>query len=100
MAHDYKIGTMRAEAVSHYSSPEKCWKMISSFPSETFQLPDGTRPFAGVDLGVHRTARLIVCRPPPLILPHQHSDVNVNGKSKMYILYEIHQPRIPDSSQL
>lgn len=77
MAHDNHIGAMRAEPSSHYSSPENCWKPIRSVPFETFQLPDGTRPFAGVDLGVHRTIRLMVSRPPPLIILQQDSDANV-----------------------
>lgn len=74
IAHDNQIGAMRAEAFSRYSSPEKCWNPIRTIDYDTFQLPDGTRPFAGVDLGVHRTVRLMACRPPPLMLLQQHSD--------------------------
>ena len=72
IAHDNGIGAMRAEAVSRYSSPEKCWEPIKIIRYESFQLSDGTRPFDGINLGVHQTAKLMACRPPPLILAHQH----------------------------
>jgi len=66
IAHVNETSAIRAEGFSHYYAPEKCWQTIRTIHYETFQLPDGKRPFAGVDLGVHRTLRLLACRPPPL----------------------------------
>jgi len=87
IAHDNKIGAMRAEPSSQYSSPEECWKIIQKIHFETFQLPDGTRPFDGIDFGVHRGTRLVACRPPPLIHFLQHSDAiainNLIAESKI-----------------
>ncbi len=75
IAHENNIGAMRVEAASQYAATEKCWQLIRTIPYETFQLPDGKRPFSdGVDLGVHQTIRLLACRPPPLALFHEQSD--------------------------
>lgn len=82
MAHDNNIGAIRAVAFSHFSSTEKCWKLIRTIDYDTFQLPDGTRPFAGVELGVHRTARLMACPPPPLINFQKNSDANMTTQRR------------------
>lgn len=86
IAHANQIGAMMVEGINHYAASEKCWQLVHTFHFETFQLPDGTRPLAEVDLGVHRTARLLACRPPPLLtLFHQQSDAAMKSllKSKM-----------------
>ncbi len=61
-------GAWKAEAFSHYFGIEKDWELIKSIDLEDYQLPNGTRPLAGVDLGVHRTVRLLACRVPPTLL--------------------------------
>ena len=66
ISEDYKVGAWKTEIFSHYAGREKIWQVIRSINFEDLQLPDGTRPLAGVDLGVHRTARLLACRPPSL----------------------------------
>ncbi len=68
IAIENKAGVWKAEAFSHYFGMEKDWQLIKSIDLDDYQLPDGTRPLAGVDLGVHRTVRLLACRVPPTLL--------------------------------
>ena len=49
-------------AVSHYSAKSTAklgGRILRSMDLDTFELPDGTRPFAQVDMGIHRTAYLV-----------------------------------------
>lgn len=57
------IGALRGFAFNRYVAP-KGWEIIASIDFKDFQLPDGSRPLAGVDLGVHRTARSLAQRLP------------------------------------
>jgi len=63
-----KVGACRGTAFNNYAARDKNWETIRSIDFKDFQLPDGSRPLAGVDLGIHRTARLIAIRASSLIL--------------------------------
>jgi len=55
---------MIGHAFSRFAGTDTIFEVIRSIDYDSFQLPDGTRPLAGIDLGVHRTARLIAARLP------------------------------------
>ncbi len=57
-----KVAAQVAVSFSHFGCREPHWKVIRSINLSTFELPDGTRPLAGVDLGVHKVARLNFAR--------------------------------------
>jgi len=62
---DSKAGAFKAVAFSHYAGEKHWnWDAIRTIDFAAFELPDGSRPLAGVDLGVHRTARLFAARAP------------------------------------
>ena len=55
-----KVGAIKHQAFSHYAGRNPANKLIKSVDYATFQMPDGSRPLAGVDMGVHKTLRLLV----------------------------------------
>jgi len=59
-----RVGAWKVEAYNHFACRENFWQVIRSINFEDFQLPDRTKPLTDVNLGVHRTARLLACRPP------------------------------------
>lgn len=65
-------GAVKAITFSNYSAVGKDWEIIKTIDFESFELPDGTRPLAGVDLGGHRTAKL-KGQKLPLMKHHQPS---------------------------
>ena len=60
----YAPGAMVSHAFSRFAGTGKSFKVIRSIDYDSFQLPDGTRPLAGIDLGGHRSVRLIAARLP------------------------------------
>lgn len=73
----YGAGAIRAQAFSHFfnlaaTATGKNWETIKTIDYNTFEMPDGTRPLAGVDLGVHRSVRLFAARLHPI--RHQQED--------------------------
>lgn len=58
------IGAEKGYAFNHYVAP-KGWEIIRSLDFKDFELSDGSRPLADVNLGVHRTTRFIAKRIPP-----------------------------------
>lgn len=57
------IGALRGYAFNRYVAT-KDWETIRSIDFKDFELPDGSRPLADVDLGGHRTARFVAQRIP------------------------------------
>ena len=55
----YSPGAMIGHAFNQFAVTGENFEVIRSLDYDSFQLPDGRRPLAGIDLGVHRTARLI-----------------------------------------
>ena len=53
------VGAIKTIAVNHYAGRHPANKLIKSVDYETFQMADGSRPLSGVDLGVHKSARLL-----------------------------------------
>lgn len=51
-------GAMKGQPFSHFAATGKNWEIIKAIDYDTFEMQDGTRPLAGVDLGVHRSVRL------------------------------------------
>ncbi len=64
---DTKAGGYKTEAFSYYAVKSyQSEDIIRSIDFADFELADGSRPLARVDLGVHRTAHLIAARIPKL----------------------------------
>ena len=60
IAQSVSAGAIRMEAFSHFAGTSKLNQLVKSIDYATFQLDDGSRPLANVDLGVHKSARLLV----------------------------------------
>ena len=54
------VGAIKMVAFSHYAARNPNNELVKSIDYATFQLADGSRPLAGVDLWVHKSARLLV----------------------------------------
>jgi len=53
------VGGMKGHAYSRYAPAGKNVEVLKTLDLNSFQLPDGSRPLAGVDFGVHRVIRLL-----------------------------------------
>lgn len=57
-------GAIKGEVFTNYIPKDTPYEVIKSVDFSSFQLPNGVRPLADADLGVHRTARLLAHRLP------------------------------------